>query len=312
MADIENQNGSAEVQNGGAKGHDDGEAVAPSGIAPNTKEEEKKEHPGVLGGAKEKVGDKKQKMKDKKDPPGGYDATPIPKVHEPCFTVKFTIHRAINLPVADLKALSSDPFVHATLKSALQKRHKEDTDLILRTKTIHRTTDPRWESEWIVAGIPASGFTLKCRLYDEDPNDHDDRLGNVTVAVNHIDENWKGLQEEEFDIKKRMGSKRAYAIRGCVSLCDSNVHMSGTLILSVQVLGKTTEGLGRMYTVGPLNWAKHYSPMIGRIIGTKAPSDESTETGKTQKYEYVSLPILLHALQQHKHEADILTKFPSK
>lgn len=289
MADNENMNGSGHVQNGSAKGHDDGEAVAPSGVVPNNKEEKKEEqneHPGLVGEAKEKFGDQKQKMKEKREPAGGYDATPIPQPRGPCYTVKFTIHRATNLPAADLKALSSDPYVHATLKSGLQKRHKEDTDLMLRTKTIHRSTEPEWESQWVVAGVPSTGFTLKCRIYDEDPNDHDDRLGNVTISVNHLDEKWNGFREEEFDIKKRMGSKRAYALRGCASMFSSEIHMSGTLVLSAEVLERTTEGLGRMYTVGPLSWTKHYSPMIGRIAGTLASSDDpSSQTGKTEKYE---------------------------
>jgi hypothetical protein len=256
--------------------------MAPSGIEPDSPADGEQHH-GVLGNAVDKLTEKKEKVQDKTNPPGGYDPTPIPKAADG-YTVRFTFHRANNLPISDLHARSSDPYIHATLTSDLMKRHKEDPDLILRTKTIHRSTDPVWNSEWIVAGIPSSGFRLKCRLFDEDPNDHDDRLGNVTVHVGHVDETWAGIKEEEFEIKKRMGSKRAYGIRGCAAMFSHEVHMTGTLTISAEVLERSEE-TGRMYTVGPLNWAKHYSPMIGRLVGTKAPGDEQTEAGKTEKYE---------------------------
>jgi len=60
--------------------------------------------------------------------------------------------------------------------------------------------------EWVVANVPASG---------EDPADHDDQLGNVHVYVVSISDSWKGLKERKYDIKKRMGSKRAYFVRVC-------------------------------------------------------------------------------------------------
>lgn len=222
----------------------------------------------------------------KKAPRGGYDRTPIPRADDG-YIVKFTIHRAENLPVSDLNSRSSDPYVHLTLSSALPKRHKEDPDMVLRTPTVHKSVNPEWNTEWMVAGVPSSGFRLKCRLYDEDPSDHDDRLGNVTIHVNHIGEDWPGIQEEGFSIKKRMASKRAYFIRGCVSLLNSEVHMNGNLYVSVKVLGISEKPFGRMYTIGKTSWFKHFSPMIGRIAGTKAPSAENSDGSKTEKYEYV-------------------------
>lgn len=116
--------------------------------------------------------------KSDKGPAGGFDSTPLPR-RPPGYTLKFTFHRATNLPLADINSLSSDPFIVAELNTGLPTRHKEDPPLQLRTKTIRQCTDPVWESEWIVANVPASGFKLKCRIYDEDPADHDDRLGNA-------------------------------------------------------------------------------------------------------------------------------------
>jgi len=247
--------------------------------------EKQAEHKHRSAAAKERLKQQQQKIKDKKDPPGGYDATPIPSARDG-YTVKFTFHRAENLPVSDLNSRSSDPFIEATLSSSLAKRHKEDPEMVFRTPTIHKDTNPEWNKHWIVAGIPSTGFRLKCRIYDEDPSDHDDRLGNVTIHVNSIDSNWRGIQEEQFDIKKRMGSKRAYLIRGCAAMLSSNVHMSGSLYISAEVLGESEPPHGRMYTIGDTAWVKHYSPMIGRIAGTKAPgSSEGGADNKTEKYE---------------------------
>ncbi|KAH9221587.1 hypothetical protein DL95DRAFT_327631 [Leptodontidium sp. 2 PMI_412] len=255
------------------------------------KDPEKQQQPEHQHKLKDKMTKKQEKLRLKANPPGGFDATPIPSAPDG-YTIKFTFHRAKNLPVSDLNSRSSDPYVHATLTSALPKRHKEDPDMIIRTPTIHKNTDPVWDTEWIVAGIPSSGFRLKCRLYDEDASDHDDRLGNVTVYVNRIGPDWQGIKDESFDIKKRMASKRAYLIRSCAVML-SDVKMSGNLWLSAELLGESEKPHGRMYTVGLTSWVKHYSPMIGRIAGTKAPgssqgqSDGSGENKpKTEKYDF--------------------------
>jgi hypothetical protein len=237
---------------------------------------------------KDKFTEKKQKAKDKANPPGGKDDTPIPSAPDG-YTIRFMFIRAENLPMSDLKDRSSDPYITATLTSqAIQKRHKEDPDMVLRTKTIHKNTNPEWNQEWVVANIPSSGFKLKCRLYDEDQADRDDRLGNVTITATNIGTSWQGIKEKCYDIKKRMGSKRAYFLKGCISMLSRKVHMNGQLYLSVEVLGKSDPPHGRMYTLGPAMWTKHYSPMIGRLAGTKNPEQEK-EGGKTEKYEYVIL-----------------------
>ena len=216
-------------------------------------------------------------------PAGGYDDSPIPRAR-PGFTVKFTFHRATSLPMADINSMSSDPYVLAQLNTHLQTRHKQDPHMRFRTPTIRRSTDPVWNAEWAVANVPASGFALKARIYDEDPADHDDRLGNVHVHVDNISEDWDGIKEQPFKIKKRMGSKRAYLVRGCAAMFSSSIKLSGELIVSVEVLGRTdADDGGRTWTIGPCNWSQHLSPMIGRLTGTKEPGAE----GKSEKYKYV-------------------------
>ena len=221
-------------------------------------------------------------------PAGGFDNTPVAQM-APGFTVKFTFHRATNLPMADINTLSSDPYLVASLKTALPLRHKEDLRICFRTRTIRRNTKPEWNSEWIVGNIPSSGFRLKCRLYDEDPADHDDRLGNVHVEVDRISEQWGGIREQAYSIKKRMGSKRAYLIRGCAAMMNRSIQMSGDVFITIEVLGRTeADSGGKLYTIGPCAWSQHLSPMIGRLAGTKDPSEGgggSKNEKKSERYK---------------------------
>ncbi|GAB7335081.1 hypothetical protein MBLNU13_g06932t1 [Cladosporium sp. NU13] len=221
--------------------------------------------------------------KDNNNPPGGYDSTPIP--YQPGgYTVKITIHRATNLPMADINSLSSDPYVLAECKTDGPMRHKEDPPLQFRTPTIRRNTDPEWNAEWIVANAPAGGFKLKLRVYDEDPANKDDRLGNVHIHVPAL-QGWAGMQQQKYHIEKKSGSKRAYVVRAVATCFRVAKHMHGDIFISMQVLEKTPEDgqNGRMYTLGPQWWTRHYSPLLGRIANTHDPGEEDspigTETG---------------------------------
>ncbi|KAK0750026.1 hypothetical protein B0T18DRAFT_322503 [Schizothecium vesticola] len=253
---------------------------------------------------RQKLANKKEKIKSKTNPPGGFDPTPLPDA-PPGYTVKFTIHKAWNLPVADVKSQSADPFVHSTLVADVPRRHKEDPLLTHRTRTIRRTTEPCWEEEWIVANIPSSGFTLKCRLYDEDWPDSNDRLGNVTVTVPHVDEDWEGFGDNGriFDVRKRAGSKRAYLVKGVTSTFCRHASMTPRLHLSAKVLGKSDPPYAQMCTIGPTTWIKHYSPMIGRLFThTKVNREEehdadvskrNSEDRRTKKYDFQANEIQL-------------------
>ena len=236
----------------------------------------------------------------KKGPPGGFDDTPLPDAPQG-YTLRFIFRYAVNLPPADLNTASSDPFLTATIKGTNPKRHKEDPDLFLRTPTVRRTTEPHWNAEWVVANVPPTGFTLKCRMFDEDYPDGNDRLGNVTLRVPQIYDGWRGIPPpgQEFNAKKRMISKRAFILKGILSLLTHNFHMTPRLCLSIEVLGKSDPPYAQMHTVAPTYWFRHFSPMIGRLTGTKVTASEETDAaadaaddrnrtaGKrsTQKYE---------------------------
>lgn len=218
--------------------------------------------------------------------PGGFDTTPIPHA-PPGYTLKFTFHRATNLPLGDLATLSSDPYITAILKADLPTRHKEDPELSFRSPTIRRSTNPEWNCSWIVANVPASGFHLKCRIYDADRADHDDRLGSAYVDVEGVTETWDGISGEEYKVKKRLASVRAYMLRFIVSSFSKDVGRRGALFVSVEVLGKTEgEEGGRMYTVGPLYCRQHFAPLIGRLVGAKDSVLDGDGRRRVSRYKY--------------------------
>ena len=68
-------------------------------------------------------------------------------------------------------------------------------------------------------------------------------------------------------------------------MLNHNIKMSGNLILSAEVLGKSEKPYGRMFTLGRNFWWKHYSPMIGRLTGMKAPESQDKKDEKDQKNE---------------------------
>jgi hypothetical protein len=262
----------------------------PNGNAPAVQDEK---HENGVGANHEQPPKPPQKTdtggSKKKGPEGGFDDTPIPRA-PPGYTVKFTFHRANNLPLADINTLSADPFIMAELTTDLPTRHHEDPPLTMRTPTVRQNTNPVWNCEWIVANVPATGFKLKCRIYDEDPADHDDRLGNVHIVTSSVNEQWAGIKDQTYPIRKRMVSKRAFLLRA-IAVCFRKVeNMSGTLNVSVEVLGRTQDDNGgRTYTIGPQFWIRHFSPLLGRLLGQKEPNEPgevSKRTGKPKPEKY--------------------------
>ncbi|GFF26207.1 hypothetical protein IFM61606_09674 [Aspergillus udagawae] len=226
-------------------------------------------------------------------PAGGFDSTPIPHA-PPGYTLKFTFHRGINLPCADFGTFSSDPYVRAQLIVDLPQRHKQDPLVTFRTPTVRKNRDPVWDSEWIVANVPASGFELKCHVYDEDAADHDDKLGIAYVEVGRIDDNWSGFKEQSFRVKKRLGSKRVYLFGNIAAFASRRLNLGSHLVISVECLGKTPgEEGGQMYTIGPNYWFKHFSPLIGRLTGTKDEVQSSDGKKAVSRYNFQAIQIQL-------------------
>lgn len=242
--------------------------------------------------------------KKSKGPAGGHDDSPVTS-HAPGYTVKITFHDAEHLPIADLGSLSSDPYLTAHFKTDLPSRHKEDPPLLFRSRTVWRNTNPVWNQEWIIAHVPTSGFDLKLRLYDEDSTDKDDRLGNAHIEVRELNENWEGIQNRSYKIKKSAGSWRAYALRGLTLCIGKDKHMSGHLRISVEVLGLSpgNDG-GRAYTIGPNNWCKNFSPLLGRIAGSKEPDKPQDEKRQALNGEKGTSNAATHLGGQHKSKEE--------
>ncbi|KAL2866781.1 C2 domain protein [Aspergillus lucknowensis] len=226
-------------------------------------------------------------------PPGGFDSTPFPRA-PPGYTLKFTFHRGVNLPCADFGTFSSDPYIHATLTVDVPQRHKQDPLPTFRTQTVRKNRDPVWESTWIVANVPASGFRLKCRVYDEDAADHDDKLGNAYVQADSINTRWVGFREQAFRLKKHTGSKRVYLFGNIAALVSRRLDTDSHLVISVECLGKTPGTNGaQVYTIGPNYWFKHFSPLIGRLIGTKDAVQSQDGRKTVNRYNFQAVQIQL-------------------
>lgn len=251
----------------------------PSNDNDNDKPEE---HPRKTSLVKRLTTELKEKAGMNKAPQGGYDDTPVPK-SPPGLTVRLNFIRATHLPTADIKGFSSDPFIIADLVTGVPTRHKEDPPLRFRTPTIRRTRDPVWNAPWIVANVPRTGFKLKARIYDEDRATHDDRLGKAHLVLGELSESSPaGVMERELQVKKRMGSK-TFLLTGCMNILGGRLKTHSRLFVSVEVLGPTEGQGGKVYTIGPQQWTKHFSPMIGRIVGTKVPGKQ----GKPEIYKSV-------------------------
>ena len=227
----------------------------------------------------------------KDGPEGGFDALRIPRAPPGVVdhTLKITFHRATHLVMGDAHAFSSDPYILAQLNTNLPQRHKEDPHLRFRSPTVRKSVDPEWNEDWIVANVPSSGFTLKVRVYDEDPADQDDLLGKCHVHVPSISDGWAGLDDQAYQLSLRRSSKRAVLIRSLAVCFGTARHITGDLYVSIQNLGRTgdDEQNCKAYTVGPCRWFRHHSPLLGRIANVKEPSKDDSQdrpaSGEKQK-----------------------------
>ncbi|KAJ9126314.1 hypothetical protein QFC24_002046 [Naganishia onofrii] len=228
-------------------------------------------------------------------PAGGYDSTPLKPSGQTCYKVKLTFHRATNLPVSDLHGLASDPYLMVTLNTpTLKSRHESDPPLRFRTRTHHGTTNPVWNDEWIIGGVPEAGFEMDVRIMDEDRMNHDDRLGDVKAVFYDIGGSaWTDVKERPMDIKKKHASKRVNMMRAAYTVIHpvrkafqhhpddhgTSEHHAEELFISIEVLEnmKPDDDVGKAYTIGPCRWMQHYSPLIGRMLGTKEGSSSDSD-----------------------------------
>jgi len=167
------------------------------------------------------------------------------------YVVEFTIHRATNIPIADLNNISADAYIVAQLAVPYHPIQHEKYPLVYRTPTCRNTLHPEWNSTWRTSGIPSSGFELKLLIRDEDPGDMDDRLGVVRIKETQLTLQSERI-EMEHSIQKRRGSIRAYLFTYVASALSKNISKHGRLVVSIKVLGKARDQTDRrVFTLGP-------------------------------------------------------------
>ena len=184
------------------------------------------------------------------------------------FTCEIVFHRATNVPIGDLNTLSSDPYILATLTSLQHNKSRPEEPISFRTSTVRRTLNPEFDgARWIVSGVPASGFIIVLSLMDEDPGDHDDRLGKAVLRFPdpnrdtdagkmELKRGWQ-TGEQEYKIHKRHGGLRArFGTYVAKVVTRGRVGHRTRVMLSVRVLGEAlprehNEDVDKIYTLGP-------------------------------------------------------------
>ncbi|CUA77978.1 hypothetical protein RSOLAG22IIIB_06898 [Rhizoctonia solani] len=222
------------------------------------------------------------------------------------YDLEITFHSAHALPVSDVPSLSADPYILASLRvpSYASREDPGPPPLIFRTRTIHRTRDPEWGNEvWRVGGIPGAGFVLRVAVRDEDGVKKDDRLGEARVSFLGHEPARKGERSAEQDLgrvreglnverieaslKKRRGGARAFVstyITAAISRAVS--RHGGNVVISVKVLGLSQNQKDRRpYTLGPHYYSLHFSPLLGKMIGTKSTNASNARKAAVSTFQ---------------------------
>lgn len=176
---------------------------------------------------------------------------------ETLYTCKITFLKVDNVPVADFNDLSCDPYIQATLSQDPTGDPSNPQYLTYRTRTCRRTLHPEFNEQWIVGGIPESGFLLSCKLRDEDPGNYDDDLGKTVLRMPNegegkFSEGWNS-GKREYKVYKRNGSLTSRLFTWTArAVTRGNVGHHVRLWVSVEILGKSDNQKDRrMYTIGP-------------------------------------------------------------
>jgi Ca2+-dependent lipid-binding protein len=143
--------------------------------------------------------------------------------------ILITFKSASHIPIGDALAQSSDPYVLACLTPRVPPSPEHPPfPLTYRSTTKRSTRNPEWNETWHLGGIPAEGFNLKIKIYDEDkPGDFDDRLGVAELLVRELppaSSDGKPGQEHEHELKlqKKKASKRVYVLTYLVAWCHAD------------------------------------------------------------------------------------------
>lgn len=222
------------------------------------------------------------------------------------YDLEITFHSAHSLPVADVPSLSADPYILASLHIPAYASHEDPgpPPLLFRTRTIHHTRDPDWGNEvWRVGGVPGAGFALRIAVRDEDARKKDDRLGQAQISFRgqepgknlerSAEEDWGRVREgltierKEAAIKKRRGGIRAFISTYLTAIISRSASKhGGNVVLSVRVLGLSENQKDRRpYTLGPHYYSIHFSPLLGKMIGTKSANASNSQKAAVSNFQ---------------------------
>ncbi|BFZ53461.1 hypothetical protein PYCC9005_000485 [Savitreella phatthalungensis] len=188
------------------------------------------------------------------------------------YTVAIQFVKAAHVPIGDFFNGSSDPYIVGLMN------HKTDDELVFRTSTCRSTRFPEWQHDdvWQVSGVKEGTF-VKLRMYDEDPRKLDnDRLGVSELKLENLEqlcketEGSKSGKEITLKVQKRQANAKVYFltyIHSWFAFQDLN-RQSASLVLRLKVR-KDEESLPEPRQTGPLRYSIHFSPMLGRMAGTK-------------------------------------------
>ncbi|KIJ54279.1 hypothetical protein M422DRAFT_25206 [Sphaerobolus stellatus SS14] len=205
------------------------------------------------------------------------------------YTCEIIFIRADHAPVADIRTLSCDPYIKASLQAHSRSGYSE-TSLRYRTQTMRRTLNPVFNSRWIVSGVPANGFTLTINLIDEDTKDSDDRLGRAVLLIPNpqdgpiLKEGWDS-GDMECKIEKRRGSLKTYlATYFAAAITRGDISHHVRVWVRIRILGKTPDQKDRrLYTLGPPSYVRHFSPLIGHFVSGGTAVNEKSPKGNHNK-----------------------------
>lgn len=116
--------------------------------------------------------------------------------NEDPFTLKIFLHSAENVPVADFT--KSDPYFKIFLSS---KR-------IATTKVIHRNLNPVWDEAFPVK-LPTTHCEIKFELYDEDPSQNDDFLGDFSIDLSQLQSGKQRYELKKANLNQNFAVKTA-------------------------------------------------------------------------------------------------------
>ncbi|CAE6448127.1 unnamed protein product [Rhizoctonia solani] len=222
------------------------------------------------------------------------------------YDLEISFHSAHSLPISDMPLMSADPYILASLRipSYATRDEPGPPPLTFRTRTIHRTRDPDWGNEvWRVGGIPGAGFVLRVAMRDEDGVKTDDRLGEARISFfgrepvrkgeRSAEQDWgqvrEGLNVErrEASIKRRRGGARAFVVTYVIAAISRAVSRhGGSVVVSVKVLGLSRNQKDRRpYTLGPHYYSLHFSPLLGKMIGTKSTNASNARKAAVSTFQ---------------------------